>query len=129
MKVKQMNKNIFSIFCIVTLGGASALAQGTTAEKAALEKFSKYEQTGEFTNCINYNMIEKTTIVDDTRIMFELKGNKTVLSTLNNECRNLSFDRQFAYSPNANKVCAKDMISTKRGSCSLGQFETLEEKS
>lgn len=124
-----MSKNILSIFFIFTLGGASVLAQETTAEKAALEKFSKYEQTGESTRCINYNMIERSTIVDDTKIMFELKGNKTVLNTLNNECRNLSFDRQFTLNPNSNKVCAKDMISTRRGPCSLGQFETLEEKS
>lgn len=124
-----MSKIFLSTLCIVTLGGASALAQSSTAEKAALEKFAKYEQTGEFSKCINQNMIKKTTIVDDSRIMFELKGNKTVLSTLNNQCHNLSFDRQFAYSSSGNKICAKDVISTKRGPCGLGQFETLEDKS
>lgn len=124
-----MNKIVVGTFLIATLGGASAFAQGTTAERVALEKFSKYEQTGEFTRCINHNMIKNATIVDDSRIMFELKGKKTVLSTLRGECHRLGFNRQFGYASSGNKLCGQDMITTRRGSCILGEFETLEKKS
>ena len=124
-----MNKIFLSTLCIATLGGTSTLAQTTTAEKAALEEFADYSQTGEFTRCINHNMIKNTTIVDNNRIMFKLKGNKTVLSTFPRECNRLSFDRKFNYVASGGKICRNDMISTRYGSCSLGAFETLEKSS
>ncbi len=124
-----MKKVTITALCIAALGGASAFAQNTTAEKAAMEEFAKYTQTGEFTKCINHNRIKKTTIVDDQKIMFEMRNNTVLLSTLARACSNLGFYRQFNYVASGNKICSKDMISTVRGSCSLGKFETLEKKS
>ncbi len=123
-----MNKVIIAAICITVLGGVSALAQSTTAERAAQERFAEYEQTGEFQQCIIHRMIKRTTIVDDSKIMFELKGGEVLLNTLSNDCTNLSFERKFNYATTNSRLCAKDVISTRYGNCILGKFELLEEK-
>lgn len=129
MKGKMMNKIILSTLCIAILGGTSALAQDRTSVAAAKEKLAKFNQTGQFENCISQNAIKNATIIDDTMIMFELRNNKHVLNTLDGQCRRLGFNRQFGYPSGRSKICSNDFITTSRGPCGLGQFEVLEEKS
>ena len=118
---------LVSIICALTLGGTSVLAQ-TMAEEAAMEELSKFEQTGEFTDCVTHHMIKKTTIVDDSRIMFRIGQSKYLLNTLSSSCRQLGRDRQFGFDTSNSKLCYKDTISTRFGDCSLGQFEVLQKK-
>ena len=116
-----------AVMFVIAWGGATAFAFESMEQKTAKE-MAKYNQTGEFENCISYSLINKTTILDDTKILFELKNNKYLLNTMNSECKNLYFEKQFTMSPNGNKICAKDVIATPRATCLLGSFEVLEKK-
>lgn len=119
---------ILSLGCLA-VGITSAMAYETIAQKAANKEFAKYNQTGEFEKCIRNNQIKKTVVVDDTKIIFEMKNNKFMLNTLNKGCDSLAFDRSFNYGVSNNRICKKDIIQTKRATCLLSEFEILEEKS
>jgi len=123
-----MKKMFLPVVFAIAWGGSGALAYETKEEKTAKE-MAKYNQTGEYEKCIRYNMIDKTTILDDTKIIFELKNNKNLLNTMNSECTSLYFEKQFSMPSSGNKICAKDLISTRRDTCMLGAFEVLEDKS
>lgn len=120
-----MNKVILLALGCFSVGIVGASAE-TTAQKAAAKEFSKYSQTGEFTKCISNRLIDKTVIVDDTKIIFEMKNNKFMLNTLKSECKNLNLDRKFNFAVNGGKVCGKDVISTRVAACMLSDFEVLE---
>lgn len=117
---------------IVILGclsiGTVASAQ-TIAQKAADKEFAKYNQTGEFERCVQRNDVKKMVVIDDTKILFKLRGNKFVLNTLDNQCMGLAMFRQFTFGVNTNRMCDSDVIQTRRDICALSKFEVLEEKS
>ena len=123
-----MKKMLFPLVTTIALVSTCAMAEEITAIKAAKEKLDKYIPTGEFVKCINQSEIQNATIIDDTRILFELRNNKTYLNTLDGVCSRLGTNRQFAYPPSRSKICSTDMISTERGPCGLGEFEILKEK-
>lgn len=127
-KETVMKKMLLSVVFVIACGSVGAFAYESMEQKTAKE-MAKYNQTGEFEQCIRYNMIDKTTILDDTKIIFELKNDKHLLNTMNSECRSLYFEKQFSMPSSGNKICAKDVISTRRATCMLGKFEVLEEKS
>lgn len=118
---------------LLTLGCLSivsaAFAQ-TGAQKAVDRELAKYTQTGEFQNCIRNNTIRRMIVVDDTKILFKLKGNKAVLNTLDKKCTGLAIFRQFGLNIQNNRVCNTDVITTRQNAiCNLSKFEILEEKS
>ena len=122
-----MNKLLLSVVVFCTWGAAGAMAFESMEERAAKE-MAKYTQTGEFEKCVSYNMIKKTVILDDSNILFELKNDKYMLNTMKSECKKLAFEKQFSYAVSNNKICGKDIISTRRGTCSLSSFEILDKK-
>ena len=58
--------------------GTVASAQ-TIAQKAADKEFAKYNQTGEFERCVYRNNVKKMFVIDDTKILLKLRGNKFLL--------------------------------------------------
>ncbi|MDG1709430.1 MAG: hypothetical protein P8H03_11745 [Emcibacteraceae bacterium] len=118
---------IMAIGCLAI--GSSAMAYETIAQKAANKEFAKYNQTGTFEKCIKYNMIKKNVVIDDTKIIFKMKNNNIVMNTLNSQCHSLAFERKFNFGVSNNRICEKDLIHTRRDTCLLSKFETLEEKS
>ncbi|MCC3860480.1 hypothetical protein [Pseudemcibacter aquimaris] len=123
-----MKKTLVLLIGCLAIGN-SAIAYETAAQKAAKKKLDRYNQTGTFENCINYKNIKKSVVIDNNRILFELRGNKTVLNTMDNRCESLEFERQFNYAVRNSKLCAKDVIYARRDTCMLSQFEVLEKKS
>lgn len=118
---------LLTLGCLTMISAASAQ---TGAQKAVDKKLAKYNQTGEFVNCIRRNMIKKMVVVDDTKILFELKGNKAMLNTLDKKCTGLAMFRQFSFGVQNNRVCDTDIITTRQSAiCNLSDFEVLEEKS
>ena len=99
-----MNKILLTIVGVLAWASAGASAADTTAMKAAKEELAKFNQTGQFERCISQNAIKNATIVDDTKIMFELRNNKYVLNTLKAECTRLGIDRQFVYPSGRSKI-------------------------
>ncbi|MDG1995864.1 MAG: hypothetical protein P8J14_05175 [Emcibacteraceae bacterium] len=118
---------------IMTLGclaiSTSAMAYETAAQKAANKEFAKYNQTGTFEKCIKHNLIDKTVVIDDTKIIFEMKNNKFVMNTFKNKCSGLALKRSFNFGVTGNRICEKEVIQTHRDICMLSKFEILEEKS
>jgi len=127
-KETAMKKMLSSVVLCVTWGGAGALAFESMEERTAKE-LGKYNQTGNFEQCIAYNLIEKTTVLDNTKIIFELKNDKVMLNTMKSNCARLGIERKFSFPVSTNRLCGKDVISTINGTCNLSDFQILEKKS
>jgi len=123
-----MRKIFISLICCIGLGFAFNAIAETDAERGAKE-LAKYNQTGEFKKCISYSLIKNTKVVDDNRIIFEMKHRKYMLNTLRSECRRLAYINNFAIAPFGNRVCGSDTINVIANggpACMLGEFEILE---
>lgn len=96
------------------------------------EDLEGYQLTGETKTCISTRRIDRTSVLDDENILFEMNGNKVYLNRLNSRCPNLAFEGSFMYQISGTRLCRGEIItvlhSGERGaSCSLGTFELLEE--
>lgn len=135
VKGQIMRKIFISLVCCVGLGITFSAFAETDAERGAKE-LAKYNQTGEFKKCINFSLIKNTKVIDDNRIVFEMKHRKYMLNTLKSECRKLAYNNNFAIAPMSNRVCGSDMINVVSSlsggaggaACLLGEFEVLEKR-
>lgn len=76
-------------------------------------------------DCLELYQIDHTEIVDDSTILFHMKGKKTYISKLPYRCHGLKFEDGFAYSTSISKICGKvDIIKVLRrgNTCALGAF-------
>lgn len=124
-----MYKLLFASISSFALLASASFAQNS-AERYARE-MAKYKQTGTFENCIRHSSIRRTKVLDDKHIIFEMRGKKTFLNTLDHKCHSLGFLRKVGYSVHGNRLCSYDSISVlddlgPRGACGLGKFELLE---
>lgn len=97
------------------------------------KQMAKYEKTGEFENCVSVSRIRSTKVLDDNHIIFEMRGNKAYLNTLDRRCNSLGFRRQIAYNVRNNRICNVDFFNVidnfgSIATCGFGKFEALEEK-
>lgn len=127
-----MLKSILLSVCCIAVSTSVALSYESNAERAAKE-LAKYEQTGEFKQCINNNYIKRTKVLDDTRILFEMNNDKFYLNTMDHKCPHLGFNKSFSYKVRVGKVCNNDMINVVEiaelgPTCVLNKFEVLEER-
>lgn len=126
-----MMKIMIAILCFFALSITSGFSE-TKAERYAKE-MAKYKQTDTFENCIRPQRIKRTKVLDDTHIIFEMRGKKVFLNTLDFKCSRLGFERKFAYSIYGSRLCNTDTISVldsfmgASGGCGLGKFQVLEE--
>jgi len=83
-------------------------------------------------NCIPLQRIQNTRVLDDQTILFELRGNETLVNRLPNRCPGLGFEKSFGYKTSISQLCSQDIIwvithmgaGLDRGaSCGLGKFE------
>jgi len=127
-RISKMKKILLLALGFLSL--VSVASAQTTAQKAVDKQLAKYNQTGEFKKCIRNNTIRRMIVVDDTKILFKLKGNKAVLNTLDKKCTGLAMFRQFSFGVQNNRICDTDVITTRQNAiCNLSEFEVLEEKS
>jgi len=112
------------------LPAAGLLAQdpGATPD-AAPAPATGAEGTG---TCIPLQRIESTKVLDDQTILFELRGNETLVNRLPHRCPGLGFEKSFGYKTSISQLCSQDIIwvvthmgsGLDRGaSCGLGRFE------
>lgn len=76
-------------------------------------------------DCLDLHMIDHTEVLDDSTILFHMKGKKTYISKLPYRCHGLKFEEGFSYSTSINKICGNvDTIKVLRrgNSCALGPF-------
>jgi len=78
--------------------------------------------------CVSLHAIRNTRVLDDSNIVFEMAGGKTLVNKLPHKCPGLGFEKRFAYKTSLSQLCNTDIIwvltTTGRGaSCGLGLFE------
>jgi len=90
------------------LPAAGLLAQdpGATPD-AAPAPATGAEGTG---TCIPLQRIESTKVLDDQTILFELRGNETLVNRLPHRCPGLGFEKSFGYKTSISQLCSQDII-------------------
>lgn len=76
-------------------------------------------------DCIELHRIDRTEILDDSTILFHMKGKTTYISELPYRCHGLKFERGYAYSTSISNICGNvDTITVLRrgNACALGPF-------
>jgi len=113
-----------------TQNDESSAAEAEPAQKSRLDDFVA---TGEVENCLSLARIDRSDVLDDQTIIFEMKGNDYYVNRLPYRCPQLGFEERYSYSTSLTQLCNTDIItvitSTGRGaSCGLGMFEKIEKK-
>ncbi len=84
--------------------------------------------------CINSRTIRRTDVVDDSNIIFYMRGSKIYLNTLPKTCKGLSDERRFTYGSYTRSLCEFDRINVLKDStfgayegraCKLGRFRLV----
>lgn len=124
-------RNIFRVSAI-SLASIAATLSIAGAEQSA-EILAGYEKNGKTVSCINLRQIRNSDPIDDYAIIFETSGNKKFLNELNGRCIGLGREERFSYKTSQSQLCRGDIITvldtrgSRRGSCSLGEFQELAE--
>ena len=127
--VRNLKLGVF-LSCLMSLAISSVWAESDRASKI----LSKYEKTGETVDCLRLSMVRETNPIDDDMILFEVRGGAMFLNETNSRCSGLRFERRFSYSVSMSQICRGDIIhvldstGSRRGACSLGEFQALMEK-
>jgi hypothetical protein len=113
-----------------TQNDETSTAQAEPAKKSRLDDFVA---TGEVKNCISITRIDRSDVLDDQTIIFEMKGKDYYVNRLPYRCPQLGFEERYSYATSLTQLCNTDIItvitSTGRGaSCGLGMFEKIEKK-
>lgn len=86
--------------------------------------------------CVNSRSIRVTEVIDDTVILFRMRGGDYFVNTLQRRCRGLSRQGRFTYDLHSRRLCANDSIRILRDSggtmyegkrCKLGEFRKLSD--
>lgn len=123
-------KKPFTIACI-----AGVLALPNAGPLAADEE--EDEKPENAVNCVNTSRIRSTTIVDDSSIIFYMRGRTDYLNVLPRQCRGLAREGRFTYRTSGGSVCRLDAIRIlynfgtgirEGASCGLGYFQPVSEE-
>ena len=100
---------VAALVTIGSLSGALAQDEADTADPvaAAAEDFS-FDREGR--SCVRTRAIRSTDILDDRRILFEMRGGEYYLNNLAYECRGLRRAGSFSYQSTGGRLCNVDSI-------------------
>lgn len=114
----------------------SAAAGDTPAASAAAgdAKADAFDRTP--TDCITPSNIRETVVIDDSTILFYMRGGRKVAyrSALSHSCPNLGRENRFSYKLTMNRLCNSDLITVLEQygaglrdgfTCRLGSFYPL----
>jgi hypothetical protein len=126
------------ILKFVWLASLLALLQpGTLLADEEEEKQEKQEKPENARSCINVSRIRNTTVVDDSSILFYMRGRTVYLNILRRQCRGLAREGRFSYRASGGSLCHLDSIRILYGtaagiregaSCGLGYFQEVTEE-
>ena len=112
----------------------SAVAGGDKVDKLA-KALEKYEKTGKVERCVTLNRVRTSRVIDDSHILFIMRGKKAYMNTLPHRCSRLGFERAFSYKVTMNQLCNIDIITVfdstggiQGPSCGLGKFVEYKKK-
>jgi len=87
--------------------------------------------------CINSRTIRRTDVVNDSMIVFYMRGTKIYLNVLPSPCKGLADERRFTYGSYTRSLCELDRINVLKDStfgayegrsCKLGRFLPITEE-
>ncbi len=116
---------------------ASLLALLSSGPLAADEEEEKQERPENAVSCINVTRIRNTKVVDDSSIIFYMRGKTIYLNVLRRQCRGLAREGRFSYRSSTGSLCHLDSIRILYGtafgldegaSCGLGYFQEVTEE-
>jgi hypothetical protein len=114
---------------IIGLGVILALVTGAPALAGAGAKAPAQRQAGA-RSCISIPHIDHTEILDDSTILFHMKGGKIWKNSLPHKCFSLKFEDGFSYATSLSELCNTDIIHVIRQgtTCGLGDFVPYDAK-
>ena len=148
--IRWLGPLVFSAAALVAAGAAAqsstaaAGADSPTRDPGAAEsgaaanapaadaKADDFDRTP--TDCITITNIKETAVIDDSTILFYMRGGKKVtyrISLPQGACPNLGRERRFSYKTTMNRLCDSDLITVleqfgaglREGfTCRLGKF-------
>jgi hypothetical protein len=118
---------------VITVAAAMAapLSAGEENDKAIDELLSNAE------HCVSLGRIDRTDIVDDSNILFYMKGGDIYLNRLPHRCPGLRWEKAFMYRTSLSQLCNVDIITVLDNlgfgfspgvSCGLGPFYPISEE-
>lgn len=87
-------------------------------------------------NCVSLSQVDRTEVVDDTTILFYMRGNEIYRNVLPHRCPGLRRDEAFMYRVTTSQLCNVDVITVldrigagfmPGASCGLGKFQPISE--
>jgi hypothetical protein len=103
----------------------------------AADTLAHYEPSGESRSCVMMRQIDSIKAADDRLLLVEMNDGSMFLNQPDGSCAGASrSNRRFEYRTSQPSLCAGDILNVVdnsggylSGSCSLGRFESLREKS
>jgi uncharacterized protein DUF6491 len=120
----------FATLAVVSVAALGAAQAERSKESNAL---AGYEKTGDVVRCLPLTQVRDSDPIDDTAILFKMRGGKMYLNELNGKCSGLKRNDRFSFKTTQNQICTGDIITVADpvglpvGSCGLGTFEALAE--
>ena len=131
----HLEKHIASLgmALIVTVTGFVS----TTVFAEEHEKKPIDELLSDAEHCISLSRIDRTDVVDDSNILFYMKGGDIYLNRLPHRCPGLRWEKAFMYRTSLSQLCNVDIITVLDNmgfgfspgvSCGLGPFHPISEE-
>ncbi|WP_133162419.1 hypothetical protein [Hyphococcus luteus] len=118
--------------CAAALIAAGVFASAFARPNKDEDILSKYEKTGETVSCLSLRSVRDTDVIDDYAMLVEA-GGEVYLNELNGRCIGLAREERYVHDAVIGRMCRGDIIrvmdsfGNPLGSCSLGDFEKLNE--
>ena len=119
------------LIATLAVGLAAPVFAGEDDNKAIDELLSDAE------HCISLSRIDRTDVVDDSNILFYMKGGDVYLNRLPHRCPGLRWEKAFMYRTSMSQLCNVDIITVLDNmgfgfspgvSCGLGPFYPISEE-
>lgn len=111
------------------LQAAALIATACAAATAAAQ------DENETRKCVDLMRIDHTEVVDESTILFYMKGGDVYRNSLPNRCPSLATQERFMYRVALSQLCSIDVITVladvgfgfiPTGSCGLGDFQPID---
>ena len=132
MTLKTHSGSLGSVLiATLAVGLAAPVFAGEDDNKAIDELLSDAE------HCISLSRIDRTDVVDDSNILFYMKGGDVYLNRLPHRCPGLRWEKAFMYRTSMSQLCNVDIITVLDNmgfgfspgvSCGLGPFYPISEE-
>jgi len=121
------NRSPYLLLAVICISAASSAAEDVEDEADV--------EIGQ--RCIDSRSIRRTDVVDDSNVVFYMRGTRVYLNTLPKICKGLADERRFTYGSYTRSLCEFDRINVLKDStfgayegrsCKLGRFQSVTQE-